>query len=51
MTTRIFEFLRTPQAVLPGPQSARTVMANWLDEFRYMKTSVDWGILTYTMHP
>jgi hypothetical protein len=24
---------------------------NWLDEFRYMKKSVDWGILTYTMHP
>ncbi len=46
-----FEFLRTPQAVLPGLQSARAVMANWLDEFRYMKESVDWGILTYTMHP
>jgi peptidoglycan/xylan/chitin deacetylase (PgdA/CDA1 family) len=46
-----FEFLRTPQTVLPGLQSARTVMANWLDEFRYMKKAVDWGILTYTMHP
>jgi peptidoglycan/xylan/chitin deacetylase (PgdA/CDA1 family) len=46
-----FEFVRTPQTVLPGLQSARTVMANWLDEFRYMKKSVDWGILTYTMHP
>jgi peptidoglycan-N-acetylglucosamine deacetylase len=46
-----FEFLRTPQTVLPGLQSARTVMANWLDEFRYMRKSVDWGILTYTMHP
>jgi peptidoglycan/xylan/chitin deacetylase (PgdA/CDA1 family) len=46
-----FEFLRTPQTVLPGLQSARTVMGNWLDEFRYMKKSVDWGILTYTMHP
>ena len=46
-----FEFIRTPQTVLPGLQSARTVMANWLDEFRYMKKSVDWGILTYTMHP
>ena len=46
-----FEFLRTPQTVLPGLQSARTVMDNWLDEFRYLKKSVDWGILTYTMHP
>ena len=46
-----FEFLRTPQTTLPGLQSARTVMSSWLDEFRYMKKSVDWGILTYTMHP
>jgi len=46
-----FEFLRTPQAVLPGLQPARAVMASWLDEFRCMKKSVDWGILTYTMHP
>ena len=46
-----FEFLRTPQTILQGLQPARAVMANWLDEFRYMKKSVDWGILTYTMHP
>jgi hypothetical protein len=37
--------------VLPGLQSARAVMGNWLDEFLYMKKSVEWGILTYTMHP
>ena len=46
-----FEFMRTPQSVLPGLQSARNVMNNWRDEFHYMKKSVDWGILTYTMHP
>jgi peptidoglycan/xylan/chitin deacetylase (PgdA/CDA1 family) len=46
-----FEFLRTPQTILQGLQPARAVMANWFDEFRYMKKSVDWGILTYTMHP
>jgi peptidoglycan/xylan/chitin deacetylase (PgdA/CDA1 family) len=46
-----FEFLRTPQTVLQGLQPARAVMAVWLDEFLYMKKSVDWGILTYTMHP
>jgi peptidoglycan/xylan/chitin deacetylase (PgdA/CDA1 family) len=46
-----FEFLRTPTSVLPGLQSARTVMENWRDEFRYMQQSVDWGVLTYTMHP
>jgi len=46
-----FEFMRTEQSVLPGLQSARTVMQNWLDEFLYMKKSVEWGVLTYTMHP
>jgi len=46
-----FEFVRTPTSVLPGLQSARAVMQNWLDEFLYMKKSVDWGVLTYTMHP
>jgi peptidoglycan/xylan/chitin deacetylase (PgdA/CDA1 family) len=46
-----FEYLRTPQGVLPGLQSARAVMQNWHDEFLYMAKSVDWGILTYTMHP
>ena len=46
-----FEFLRTPQTILQGLQPARAVMGNWLDEFRYMKKAVDWGILTYTMHP
>jgi peptidoglycan/xylan/chitin deacetylase (PgdA/CDA1 family) len=46
-----FEFVRTATAVLPGLQSARTVMENWLDEFRYMQKTVDWGVLTYTMHP
>ena len=46
-----FEFLRTPTTVLPGLQPARAVMQSWLDEFLYMKKSVDWGVLTYTMHP
>jgi peptidoglycan/xylan/chitin deacetylase (PgdA/CDA1 family) len=46
-----FEFVRTPTAVLPGLQPAQTVMASWMDEFRYMQASVEWGVLTYTMHP
>lgn len=46
-----FEFMRTASAVTPGLQSARAVLQNWLDEFLYMKKSVDWGVLTYTMHP
>jgi peptidoglycan/xylan/chitin deacetylase (PgdA/CDA1 family) len=46
-----FEYLRSPAGIMPGLQSARTVMANWHDEFVYMQKTVDWGILTYTMHP
>jgi peptidoglycan/xylan/chitin deacetylase (PgdA/CDA1 family) len=46
-----FEFLRTPTSVLPGLQPARAVMQSWLDEFLYMKKTVEWGVLTYTMHP
>jgi peptidoglycan/xylan/chitin deacetylase (PgdA/CDA1 family) len=46
-----FEFVRTPTTVLPGLQSARTVMDTWRDEFRYMQQTVEWGVLTYTMHP
>jgi peptidoglycan/xylan/chitin deacetylase (PgdA/CDA1 family) len=46
-----FEFMRTPSTVLASMQPARGVMQNWLDEFLYMKKAVDWGVLTYTMHP
>ena len=46
-----FEFIRTPQTVAPGLEPARAVMQSWLDEFVYMKKTVDWGVLTYTMHP
>ena len=46
-----FEFVRTPQTVLPGLQPARAVMQSWLDEFLYMQRTVEFGILTYTMHP
>jgi peptidoglycan/xylan/chitin deacetylase (PgdA/CDA1 family) len=46
-----FEFMRTRETVVPGLQSPRTVMQNWHDEFRYMAKTVDWGVLTYTMHP
>src|ERR1041385_8854290 len=46
-----FEFMRTATTILPGLQPARLVMQNWLDEFLYMKRTVEWGVLTYTMHP
>ena len=46
-----FEFVRTPEMTLPGLNSPRAVMDAWWDEFVYMQKTVDWGVLTYTMHP
>jgi len=46
-----FEFVRTPATILASMQPARAVMQSWRDEFHYMKKTVDWGVLTYTMHP
>ena len=46
-----FEFVRTKQWVLPGLMNAGLVLENWINDFRYMKRSVDWGILNYTFHP
>ena len=46
-----FEFVRTASTVLASMQPARAVMQSWLDESLYMKKAVDWGVLTYTMHP
>jgi peptidoglycan/xylan/chitin deacetylase (PgdA/CDA1 family) len=46
-----FEFVRTDTTILASMQPARIVMQSWLDEFLYMKKLVDWGVLTYTMHP
>src|SRR5258708_12368706 len=46
-----FEFVRAENAVLQGLKNAGGVLANWIDDFLYMKRETDWGILTYTFHP
>jgi len=46
-----FEYVRTPSFTQQGLQAAQGVLANWLDEFRYMARTVEWGVLTYTFHP
>ncbi len=46
-----FEFVRTPQTILPGLQNAQGVLQNWVDDFTYMKRTMDWGLITYTFHP
>jgi peptidoglycan/xylan/chitin deacetylase (PgdA/CDA1 family) len=46
-----FEFVRTPTTILPGLQSAGGVLQNWIDDFTYMRRTLDWGVITYTFHP
>jgi peptidoglycan/xylan/chitin deacetylase (PgdA/CDA1 family) len=46
-----FEYVRAPAFSQQGLQAAQGVLANWLDEFRYMARTVEWGVLTYTFHP
>jgi peptidoglycan/xylan/chitin deacetylase (PgdA/CDA1 family) len=46
-----FEFVRTPSYVMQGLMNAHDVLQNWIDDFLYMQRIVDWGVLTYTMHP
>ena len=46
-----FEYTRSPAGILPGGMNARLVIENFINEFRYMKKTQDWGVLTYTFHP
>jgi len=46
-----FEFLRTKDSILPGLQNANQVLDNWVNEFEYLRRTLDWGVLTYTFHP
>jgi peptidoglycan/xylan/chitin deacetylase (PgdA/CDA1 family) len=46
-----FEFLRTPQQLMPGLMNARLVLENWIGDFDYMARTHEWGIATYTFHP
>jgi hypothetical protein len=46
-----FEFVRTPNYVMQGLMNAQSVLQNWIDDFLYMRQHLEWGVLTYTMHP
>jgi peptidoglycan/xylan/chitin deacetylase (PgdA/CDA1 family) len=46
-----FEFVRTQTWILQGLMNAENVLANWVDDFLYLKNSLDWGVITYTFHP
>jgi peptidoglycan-N-acetylglucosamine deacetylase len=46
-----FEYLRTTDWIMPGLMNAGSVLQNWLDDFAYLRASLDWGVITYTFHP
>jgi peptidoglycan/xylan/chitin deacetylase (PgdA/CDA1 family) len=46
-----FEFVRTQTTILPGLQNAQGVLQNWIDDFTYMRRTMEWGVITYTFHP
>lgn len=46
-----FEFRSGPNGILQGLQRADDVLANFVDDFRYMAQTEEWGVLTYTFHP
>jgi peptidoglycan/xylan/chitin deacetylase (PgdA/CDA1 family) len=46
-----FEFRSGPNGILPGLHRADDVLANFVDDFRYMVQTEAWGVLTYTFHP
>jgi hypothetical protein len=46
-----FEYVKTEHSLRQGLQNANNVYDNWINDFVYMRQSVDWGVLTYTCHP
>jgi len=46
-----FEYLWTATHLQEGLRRADDVLANWLDDFRYLARTLEWGALTYTFHP
>ena len=46
-----FEYLWTATHLQEGLRRTEDVLANWLDDFRYLTQTQDWGALTLTFHP
>ena len=46
-----FEFVRTATSVRQGLMNAGDVLDNWVNDFLYLRETMEWGALTYTCHP
>lgn len=47
----VFEYVRGPSGLQQGLRRAGDILENWIDDFRYMAQTAEWGVLTYTFHP
>jgi peptidoglycan/xylan/chitin deacetylase (PgdA/CDA1 family) len=46
-----FEYVRTQQFITQGLMNANAVLDNWIGDFEYLRSRLEWGIITYTFHP
>ena len=46
-----FEFMRTETSIRQGLRNANDVLGNWVNDYIYMRKTMEWGVLTYTCHP
>jgi peptidoglycan-N-acetylglucosamine deacetylase len=46
-----FEYLWTATHLQEGLRRTDDVLANWLDDYRYLARTLEWGVITYTFHP
>jgi peptidoglycan/xylan/chitin deacetylase (PgdA/CDA1 family) len=46
-----FEFFYLKGTVFPGLKSIQDVLGNWMSDFDFMRSHLDWGVLTITFHP
>ena len=46
-----FEFIRTKDWILPGLMNTKLVLEDWINDFNYLKKTMEWGVILYTFHP
>ncbi|MNC86802.1 Peptidoglycan deacetylase [compost metagenome] len=46
-----FEFVRSENNIRQGLRNTNDVLGNWVNDFLYLRDTMEWGVLTYTCHP
>lgn len=47
----MFEFAPTTTGMNPGLRSWKDALDNWIADYDWMRTHLEWGVITYTFHP